>query len=50
MPRERITLVCTECNRKNYTIDKNKRLHPNRVEYNKYCKFDKKHTVHKESR
>ena len=50
MAREIIYLVCQECKRRNYVEDKNKRLHPNRVEYKKYCKFDRKHTIHKESR
>ena len=50
MPRDSVILVCTECNRRNYITDKNKRVHPNRVEFKKYCKFDKKHTIHKESR
>jgi large subunit ribosomal protein L33 len=50
MPRDLIYLVCTECNRKNYTADKNKRTHPKRVEYKKYCKHDRKHTLHREGR
>ncbi len=50
MARELIYLVCQECKRRNYTTDKNKRLHPGRVEYKKYCKFDRKHTPHKEGR
>ena len=50
MPRELIYLVCTECKRRNYVLDKNKKLHPGRIEHKKYCKFDKKHTVHKEGR
>ncbi|NIU07743.1 MAG: 50S ribosomal protein L33, partial [Phycisphaerae bacterium] len=29
---------------------KNKRKHPQRVEYKKYCKFCNKHTAHKETR
>jgi len=48
--REIITLECTECKRRNYTTTKNKRLHPNRVEFKKYCRWDKKHTVHKETK
>ncbi len=48
--REIITLECSECKRRNYTITKNKRLHPNRVEYKKYCPWDKKHTIHKETK
>ncbi|HOJ36622.1 MAG TPA: 50S ribosomal protein L33 [Ignavibacteriales bacterium] len=48
--REIITLECTECKRRNYTTTKNKRLHPNRVEYKKYCPWDNKRTVHKETK
>jgi large subunit ribosomal protein L33 len=50
MAREIINLACTECKRKNYSDMKNKRLHPDRVEYKKYCRFCDKHTVHKETR
>jgi large subunit ribosomal protein L33 len=48
--REIITLECTECKRRNYTTTKNKRLHPGRVEFKKYCRWDKKHTIHKETK
>jgi large subunit ribosomal protein L33 len=48
--RELITLACTECKRRNYNGDKNKRKHPDRVEFKKYCRFCKKHTAHKETR
>ncbi len=48
--RELITLECTICKRRNYSKDKNKKLHPNRVEYKKYCRWCKQHTVHKETR
>ncbi len=48
MPREIITLACTECKRKNYTTTKNKRKHTERLELKKYCKFCRKHTVHRE--
>ena len=50
MPRDLIYLICQDCKRKNYTADKNKRKHPERVEYKKYCKFCKTHTQHKEGR
>ena len=50
MPRERYTLACSECKQRNYNDKKNKRLHPERVEYKKYCPFCNKHTVHKETR
>ncbi|NLB64119.1 MAG: 50S ribosomal protein L33 [Fibrobacter sp.] len=48
--RELITLECTECKQRNYDTDKNKRLHPSRVEFKKYCRFCRKHTQHKETR
>ncbi len=48
--RDIITLECAECKRRNYTTTKNKRLHPNRAEYKKYCRWDKKHTIHKETK
>ncbi|HKJ81125.1 MAG TPA: 50S ribosomal protein L33 [Ignavibacteriaceae bacterium] len=48
--RDIITLECTECKRRNYTTTKNKRLHPQRVEYKKYCRWDRKITVHKETK
>ncbi|MCK9225032.1 MAG: 50S ribosomal protein L33 [Candidatus Muirbacterium halophilum] len=48
--REIITLECTECKRRNYSTMKNKKLHQERVEFKKYCPFDKKHTIHKETK
>ena len=48
--REQITLACGDCKRRNYTGKKNKRLHPDRVEHRKYCRFCRKHTVHKETK
>ncbi|MEA2030774.1 MAG: 50S ribosomal protein L33 [candidate division Zixibacteria bacterium] len=50
MPRERVILACGSCKRRNYTTKKNKRLHPGRVEFRKYCSFCNKHTMHKETR
>ncbi|MFW5960178.1 MAG: 50S ribosomal protein L33 [Chitinivibrionales bacterium] len=50
MPRDRITLECTSCKRRNYTSDKNKRNHPGRVEYVKYCPNERKRTKHKEAK
>ena len=50
MPRELVTLQCTECKRRNYTTTRNKRLTPDRLEMKKYCRFDRKRTVHKEVR
>ena len=49
-PREKITLECTDCKRRNYTTSKNKRKNTDRLEIKKYCKFCKKHTSHKETK
>jgi large subunit ribosomal protein L33 len=48
MPREIISLACTECKRRNYTTTRNKRTSTERVELKKFCRFDRKHTVHRE--
>jgi len=50
MPRDLITIACEDCARRNYTGHKNRRLHPDRVAYKKFCKFCRKHTVHRETR
>ena len=47
---EKIALQCTECKRKNYTTQKNKRNMQGKLELKKYCKWDKKHTLHKEAK
>ena len=46
--RENIVLQCTECKRRNYTGSRDKRKRPERLEIKKFCRFDRKHTVHKE--
>ena len=43
MARVRITLACTECKKRNYNT-------ADRLELNKYCRFCKKTTVHKETK
>ncbi|HDT15414.1 MAG TPA: 50S ribosomal protein L33 [Firmicutes bacterium] len=48
--REIITLACSECKRRNYTYTKDKKKTPDKLEVKKYCKFDKKHTLHKETK
>lgn len=48
--RTKITLECTECKQRNYNTTKDKKTHPDRVETKKYCKFCKKHTMHKETK
>ena len=46
--REIITLQCSECKQKNYTTTKNKKLQKDKIELKKFCKFCRKHTIHKE--
>ena len=48
--RDKITLACMDCQERNYSTQKNKRLHPERVEYRKYCARCKTHTTHKETK
>ena len=48
--RVNITLACTECKQRNYVSKKNKKNDPDRLEMNKYCKFCRKHTLHRETK
>ncbi|MFB3786186.1 MAG: 50S ribosomal protein L33 [bacterium] len=48
--REQVIIACTECKQRNYSTMKNKRLHPDRMEIKKYCRWCNKHTLHRETR
>ena len=48
--RINIQLQCTECKRRNYSTEKNKKNTTGRLEIKKYCPFDKKHTLHRETK
>ena len=48
--RVKIVLACTECKQRNYNTKKNKKNDPDRLEMNKYCRFCRKHTLHKETK
>jgi large subunit ribosomal protein L33 len=48
--RVAVTLACQECKRRNYQTNKSKRNTPDRVEFNKYCRWCGRHTPHKETR
>ena len=50
MPREKIILACSECKNRNYFTTKNKRTHPERAEWKKYCPRCNKHQTHKETK
>ncbi len=45
-----IYLACTECKERNYTTTKNKRNDPNRLEFNKFCRRERKVTLHRETK
>ena len=48
--RTKNTLACTECKQRNYNMTKDKKTHPDRMETKKYCRFCKRHTMHKETK
>jgi len=50
MPREFVILACTECKQRNYTTTRNKRTSTERLELKKYCRHERKHTLHRETR
>lgn len=45
-----VILECTECKRRNYSTTKNKKTVTQRLELKKYCRWDKRHTLHKETK
>jgi large subunit ribosomal protein L33 len=48
--RDIVILQCSECKRRNYTTTRNKKRNQNKVEMKKFCPFDRKHTLHKETK
>ena len=48
--RVKITLACTECKQRSYDTMKNKKNDPDRLEMKKYCRFCRKHTLHRETK
>jgi large subunit ribosomal protein L33 len=45
-----IQLACIECKRRNDATRKNKKNDPNRLEFNKYCPHERRHTLHREAK
>ncbi|MBD3208761.1 MAG: 50S ribosomal protein L33 [Candidatus Nealsonbacteria bacterium] len=43
-------MQCTECDRVNYLTRKSKQFLQEKLELKKYCKWCKKHTLHKEKK
>ena len=48
--RDKITLACEVCKHRNYDTKKNKKNAPERLEMKKFCRFCRKHTLHKETK
>ena len=48
--RDIILLQCTECKSKNYSTMKNKKNTTEKINIKKFCKRDRRHTVHKETK
>ncbi|MEK7764893.1 MAG: 50S ribosomal protein L33 [bacterium] len=48
--REQITLACGQCKRRNYHTMKNKKLHTDRMEIRKFCRWCHGYTMHKETK
>lgn len=48
--RVKVTLECQVCKRRNYITMKNKQNDRERIEMKKYCRWDRTHTVHRETR
>ncbi|WP_032508971.1 50S ribosomal protein L33 [Clostridioides difficile] len=43
-------MICYQKEQRNYNTTKNKKNNPDRIELQKYCRFCKKHTTHKETK
>lgn len=50
MAQKKASLACSECGSRNYSISVGATPKPTRLEVNKYCKYCKKYTLHKETR
>jgi large subunit ribosomal protein L33 len=48
--RDKVTLRCEPCKQRNYMTTKNKKKTTEKLEFRKYCRFCRKHTLHKEAR
>jgi large subunit ribosomal protein L33 len=55
-PRSNVIMECTSCRTSGmpgvsrYMLSKNKRNVTSRLELKKYCRFERKHTLHKETK
>ncbi|MGH7800645.1 MAG: 50S ribosomal protein L33 [Thermodesulfobacteriota bacterium] len=45
-----IALACSDCKRRNYSTRKNRQTHRDKMELKKYCRWCRRHTLHKETK
>ena len=45
-----ITLECKTCKERNYSTTKNKKTQTEKLELKKFCRHDRKHTLHREAK
>lgn len=50
MATDKITLACSECGSRNYTVKSNPANRTERLEVKKFCKFCNKYTLHKQTK
>ncbi|MCS6817667.1 MAG: 50S ribosomal protein L33 [Blastocatellia bacterium] len=50
MPREIVILQCSECKSRNYSTTKNKKKTTKRLEFRKFCRMCRRHTLHRETK
>ena len=48
--RDLVTLACSKCKRRNYTTTKNRKTSTEKLELKKFCRYDRRHTVHREAK
>jgi large subunit ribosomal protein L33 len=48
--RVHVTLACESCKRRNYITSKNRINSRERLEMKKYCRWERTHTLHRETR
>ncbi len=48
--RDLLQMACQEFKRRNYSTTKNKKNTSEKLEFKKFCRFCRKHTVHREGK
>ena len=48
--RDLITFQCSQCKRRNYVSSKNRKKTTEKLEFKKFCRWCRSHTLHKETK